>query len=133
MQLSLQVNPKNVQASWDQIRNKRDEIRISPITLNDGRTFDSDEDSFRLFYDSIDEFEHLPSEGLDENGKLPWKMSNNLYTPCTKADLQAIVAELKTKRAVRAAVLQVRAEVLKVTGCTVGDLEELTTWFPPTN
>lgn len=119
-------NPANLTATWDQVKTKRNELRESPITLDDGRTFDSDTDSFILFEDSISEFAFL--DGKDVDGKLPWKMSNNNYTPCSQQDLIDILAELRRKRAVRASTLQAQAEILFATSASVGDIENSTNW-----
>lgn len=113
-------------ATWEQVKAKRNELRESPVTLDDGRTFDADEDSFVLFRDSIDEFDNLP--GLDVNGKLPWKMTNNVYEPCSKQDLIDIYTELRTKRAVRASILQEQAEILFALNKTLIEISDPINW-----
>lgn len=115
-------------ADWNRIKRKRDGMREAPITLDDGRTFDASQDSFALFADSIDEFDYLPADALDADGKLQWKMSNNDYTACTKSDLVAIRDELRRKRAQRAALLQVRAEQLAQDPPTIGELSDPEIW-----
>jgi hypothetical protein len=127
-QRSIQNNPDNRAAQWDDIRDIRNVLRESPITLDDGRTFDADKDSFILFNDAIADFAFIDPEDLDVDGKLPWKMTNNSYTPCTQQDLIAIMTELRRKRTKRAARLQKQAEIFALNPPSVKDLKNPQNW-----
>lgn len=106
MKRSFQLNPDNRPATWAQIREWRDTHEISPVPTSFG-VFDADERSEARMAGSIEQFDNLPTL---QAGKLTWKRADNSYLPVTKAELEQIYAEVQTNRAVRGAVLHVKAE-----------------------
>lgn len=124
-QRSIQINPLNKPASWEVIRDRRNEIELLPITLSDGRTFDYDKDAMDRFERAIEQFDFLPTL---TNNTLGWKLFDNSIQFFTKAELTAVRDELKQKQAIRAALIFVRAEELAALNVTVGQVQDLTTW-----
>lgn len=125
MKRSLQLNPLNKVATWEQIKAKRNEIELMPITLDDGRVFDYDKDAMDRFDRAIESFDSLPTLA---DGKLGWKLYDNTIEYLAKADLTAVRDELKAKQAIRAAVVFSQAEILMGQGKTLGEIQDLATW-----
>ena len=125
MKRSLQLNPLLVAATWEQIKAKRDELEISPITLDSALVFDYDQQAKLRFETALSQFDNLPTL-ID--GKLAWKLSDNSFELHTKTELQAVYDELQQKTAIRASLLFAKAEELAAGSPTVGDIAELSTW-----
>lgn len=125
MKRSLQLNPLLVAATWEQIKAKRDELELSPITLDSGLTFDYDQQAKLRFETALSQFDNLPTL---VSGELAWKLADNSFELHTKSELQAVYDELQQKTAIRAALLFAQAEALAIGSPTVGDLEDLATW-----
>lgn len=125
MKRSLQLNPLLVPATWEQIKAKRDELEVSPVTLDSGMTFDYDQQAKLRFETALSQFDNLPTL---VDGKLAWKLADNSFELHTKTELQAVYDELQQKTAIRASLLFAQAEALAAGSPTVGDLEDLATW-----
>lgn len=125
MKRSLQLNPLNVLATWDEIRTRRDEIELLPITLDSGLVFDYDTKAMQRFERAIAQFNTLPTV---VNGVLGWKLADNTVAFYTQAQLIAIKQELDTKQAQRAATIFVRAEQLAGESRTFGEIQDLGVW-----
>lgn len=126
-QRQIQLNPLNNLATWKDIRDKRDELEISPITVDDGRIFDFNEKTIIRFQRSIQHFDSLPTL---VDGKLPWKLEDNVtFSLMTKQELTDIFAELEAKQAVRGAQLHAAAQAIVDAGThTVKDLQNPSLW-----
>ena len=125
MKRSLQLNPLLVAATWGQIKAKRDELEVSPITLDSGLTFDYDQQAKLRFETALSQFDNLPTL---VSGELAWKLADNSFELHTKSELQAVYDELQQKTAIRASLLFAQAEALASGSPTVGGLEDLATW-----
>ncbi|MDP4546482.1 DUF4376 domain-containing protein [Marinobacter sp. MDS2] len=127
MKRSLQLNPDNRPATWEQIKRWRDTHEIAPVATSFG-VFDCDERSDARMAGSIEQFDNLPT--LQE-GKLTWKRADNTYVALTKAELEQVYAEVKTNRAARGAVLHVKAEQFWQTNPapTPAQLSDLSFWL----
>lgn len=125
MKRSLQLNPLLVAATWEQIKAKRGELEVSPITLDSGLTFDYDQQAKLRFETALSQFDNLPTL---VSGELAWKLADNSFELHTKSQLQAVYDELQQKTAIRAALLFAKAEELSSGSPTVGDIAELATW-----
>lgn len=112
-------------ATWGQIKAKRDALEVAPITLDNGLTYDYDQQAKLRFETALSQFDNLPTL---VDGKLTWKLSDNSFHPHTKAELQAAYDELQAKTAIRAAQLFLQAEILAAGNHTVADIEDLTNW-----
>lgn len=112
-------------ATWEQIKAKRNALEVAPITLDNGLTYDYDQQAKLRFETALAQFDNLPTL---VDGKLTWKLSDNSFHPHTKAELQAAYDELQAKTAIRAAQLFMQAEVLAAGNHTVADIEDLTNW-----
>lgn len=121
----LQRDAAGVPVGWRAIKAKRDELEVSPITLDSGLTFDYDQQAKLRFETALSQFDNLPT--LIE-GKLAWKLADNSFELHTKSELQAVYDELQQKTAIRAALLFAKAEDLSSGSPTVGDIAELATW-----
>lgn len=121
----LQRNAADVPAGWRIIRAKRDELEVSPITLDSGMTFDYDQQAKLRFETALSQFDNLPTL---VDGKLAWKLADNSFELHTKTELQSVYDELQQKTAIRASLLFSKAEELAAGSPTVGDLEDLATW-----
>lgn len=128
MKRSLQLNPDNQPAAWAQIRDWRETHKRAPVDTTMG-TFDADEAADQNFQGMIEEFDYLPT--LDAQGRLTWKRADNSFIPLTKAELQQVYAEIKTNRAVRGAVLHVKAEQFRQMdpAPTPAQLSDLSFWL----
>lgn len=110
MKRSLQLNPDNRPADWEQIKYWRDTHEVAPVDTTFG-TFDMDERSDARMKGCIEEFDSLPT--LDSSNKLTWKRADNSYIALSKTELQDVYAQAKLNRATRGAVLHVKAEQFK--------------------
>ena len=127
MKRSLQLNPDNRPANWEQVKHWRDTHEISPVTTTFG-AFDCGERSEARMVQAIEEFDYLPTV---TNGKLTWKRADNTLVALTKSELQQTYAEVRRERAMRAAQLHAKAEDLRtlVTKPTVAELKSLDFWL----
>lgn len=125
MKRTLQLNPLNRVVTWDQIKAKRNEIELMPITLDDGRVFDYDKDAMDRFDRAIESFDSLPTL---VNGELGWKLYDNSIEYFTKQALTAVRDELKSKQAIRAAVIFTQAEILAAQSKTLAEIQDLAIW-----
>lgn len=125
MKRSLALNPLNQVATWEQIKTKRNEIELMPITLDDGRVFDYDKDAMARFDRAIASFNDLPTL---VNGELGWKLYDNSIEWMNEVELTAVRDELQSKQAVRAAVVFQQAEILATQSKTLAEINDLTTW-----
>lgn len=127
MKRSLQLNPDNRPATWEQIKHWRDVHETSPVATSFG-VFDCDERSDARMAGSIEQFDNLPTL---QGGKLTWKLADNSYLPLTKAELEQVYAEVRTNRAARGAVLHVKAEVFRQMdpAPTPAELANLSFWM----
>ena len=106
MKRSLQLNPDNQPATWEQIRNLRDQNELAPVNTSFG-IFDCDERSDARMQEAMEQFHNLPTV---VDGVLQWKRADNTFIGLTLTQLQEVQAEIKTARAVRAAQLHAKAE-----------------------
>lgn len=127
MKRSLQLNPDNRPATWEQIKHWRDTHETAPVTTSFG-VFDCDERSDARMAGSIEVFDSLPTI---QAGKLAWKRADNSFTLLTKAELQQVYAEVKVQRGARAALLHVKAEQFRQMdpAPTPAQLSELSFWL----
>jgi len=122
------LNPDSQPATWVDIRQWREKHKRAPIELTMG-IFDADEDANENFKGMIEEFDSLPT--LDSENRLTWKRADNSYIAMSKTELQSVYSELKTARAVRGAVLHVKAEQFNFNPPNLGLLSNLAFWMTP--
>lgn len=127
MKRSLQLNPDHRPATWEQIRDLRDAHELSPVTTTYG-TFDADEKAEYRLTQAISTFDSLPTV---QNGKLGWKLADNTLVQLSLAELQDVYQQLRTNRAIRAAVLHAKAEQFRVAdpAPTPAQLKQLDFWL----
>ena len=127
MKRSLQLNPDNRPATWDQIKHWRDTHETAPVTTSFG-TFDCDERSDARLAGSIDLFDSLPTV---HNGTLTWKRADNTFIDLAKAELQQVYMEVRANRGTRGALLHVKAEQFKQLdpAPTPAQLSDLSFWL----
>lgn len=127
MKRSMQLNPDNRPATWEQIKHWRDTHEIAPVDTASG-TFDCDERSDARMAGSIELFDNLPTL---QGGKLTWKRGDNSFVQLTKAELTQVYAEVKMNRAARGAVLHVKAEQFRQMdpAPTPAQLSDLSFWL----
>jgi len=125
---SLQINPANKPGTWSDIRYWREHHKRSPTIVAQG-VFDIDEAASENFKGMIEEFDSLPT--LNAESKLTWKRADNSYIALSKSELAAVYSELKTARAVRGAVLHVKAEQFRFmpTIPTPAQLSDISFWM----
>lgn len=128
MKRSLQLNPDHRPATWAQIKHWRDTHEIAPVATAASGTFDCDERSEARMAGSIEHFANLPTL---QAGKLTWKRADNSYLALTLADLKLIYDEVKKNRAIRGALLHVKAETFRqmATPPTPAQLADLSFWL----
>lgn len=127
MKRSLQLNPDNRPANWEQIRRWRDTHETAPVQTAFG-LFDCDERSDARMSGSIELFDHLPTV---QAGKLTWKRGDNSFIQLAKAELEQVYTEVKINRAARGAVLHVKAEQFRQMNPTPtpAQLSDLAFWL----
>ena len=127
MKRSLQLNPDNRPATWEQIKHWRDTHEVAPVATTFGM-FDADERSDARMAGSISQFNNLPTL---QNGKLTWKRADNSYIALTETELQQVYAEVQANRAARGAVLHVKAEQYRqmATPPTPAQLADISFWM----
>lgn len=127
MKLSLQLNPDNRPATWEQIKQWRDTHEIAPVDTTFG-TFDCDERSDARMSGSIELFDNLPTL---QNDKLTWKRADNSFIALTKAELTQVYSEVKASRGARGALLHVKAEQFRQMNPTPtpAQLADLSFWL----
>lgn len=127
MKRNFQINPDNNPATWEQIRDWRDAHELSPVTTTFG-IFDADEKAEYRLTQAIDTFGSLPTV---QNGKLGWKLADNTVIPLSLSELEDVHEQIKTNRAIRAAVLHAKAEQFRVAdpAPTPAQLKQLDFWL----
>lgn len=121
MNRTLQLNPMNKVATWDDIKAKRDSLETSPITITEG-VFDADRDALLRIDSALSAFDVLPT--LDVNNKLGWKTFDNQVVLLDKTQLQYLREEI----AKRAALLHFNAGVIVSGSHLVKDLDNTELW-----
>lgn len=119
-QRQIRINPALKTATWEDIKAKRNELELSPITTTKG-TFDADRDSLMRIDTAVAAFNSLPTL---INGQLGWKTFDNQVVFLTNAELN----EIRTAIAVRAATLHYQAGVIATGTHQVKDLDALPLW-----
>lgn len=122
---NLQLNPLNKLATWEDIKAKRNEIELMPITLDSGLTYDYDDKAMTRFERAIAQFDNLPTL---VDGKLYWKLFDNTFVPLDKPSLIAVRDELDAKQAIRAAIVFSRAEAIAAENRTLGEIQDPALW-----
>lgn len=127
MERTLQLNPLNKAALWDDIKSKRDEFEQSPISTVSFGDFDADEISVLRMKDAVEQFDVLPTL---VDSKLTWKRADNSLIQLTKAELNSVYEEIKQKRSIRSAMLHVKAEEfrLSLSAPTKKEINEISFW-----
>ena len=129
MKRSLQLNPDNRPATWEQIEYWRGTHEMAPVETSLG-WFHADPLSVsERMKGSIEQFDVLPTLNID--GTLTWKQPGGIYTSLTKAELITAYNEVKTRRAIRASLLHVRAAEFNQMNPTptVNQLKDLSFWL----
>lgn len=129
MKRSLQLNPDHRPATWDQIRDWRDAHEVAPVSTTYG-VFDCNQLADRRLEQAIKSFDILP---VIQNGKMTWKTADNVLTPLTKVELQAVYDQVQANRAIRASVLHYKATEFAALDPrpTVAQLKDLNFWLAP--
>ena len=112
-------------ATWDQIRQIRDQLETAPINVN-GHVFDADERSQRRMESALEHWESLPT--LDSEGRLGWKLADNSYVYLNRYELNNVFRDIRSETAQRAVKLHLRAEELFREQRTLGEVECKSAW-----
>lgn len=121
MQRTLYLNPENKTALWADIKAKRNELEVSPITITQG-TFDADQEAIIRMDSAISSFDALPT--LNAENKLGWKTYDNQIVFLNKTELESLRHEI----AKRAALLHYNASLIANSSHIVKDLNNLSLW-----
>jgi len=127
---SLQLNPDNRPATWDQIEYWRDAQEVSPIQTSLGY-FHADNLSVEIrMKGSIEQFDNLPT--LNTDGTLTWKQPGQVYVFLTQAELQQAYNEIKLNGAVRSSLLHLKASQFRQMNPspTPNQLASINFWLP---
>jgi hypothetical protein len=106
--LAIIKKPELIKAQWQKIKALRKELCDSPILLANGILFDADNDTVATMDESITYWSVQTK--MKENNKIRWKAADNTICKYTKTEFTAIIAELKSKRAIRKDALFAYAE-----------------------
>ena len=128
MKRSLQLNPDNRPATWQQVREWRDIHEVSPVDTQFG-VFDCGPMADKRLYEQLDLFDYLST--LNENGTLSWKRADNSWIDLTKAELATVYHEIRVNRAQRAGLLHIKAAEYATMEVkpTVKKLKSLENWL----
>jgi len=124
---SLQLNPDNRPATWEQVKHWRDTHEQAPVETSLG-AFDADDRSERRMSDAHNFFDEIPKNA---EGTITWKRADNTFIDLTGPQLLGVYVELMEKRAARAAVLHQKAEQFRQMGPkpTPAQLSKLAFWI----
>ena len=128
MKRSLQLNPDNNPADWQQVREWRDIHEASPVDSQFG-AFDCGPTADKRLYEQLDLFDYLTT--LNEDGTLSWKRADNTWVDLTKAELATVYHEIRVNRAQRAGLLHLKAaeyEAMEIKP-NVSELKSLSFWL----
>lgn len=120
MKRSININPDNFTATWDQIKAKREALKRSPITTSKG-VFDVDDVSFQNISTAIGSFSALSNAA---GGSLNWKLEDNSAAVVSLSDLE----EVRDSVAIRANTLHYYAELIAQNPPKVYELNSLSLW-----
>jgi len=125
---TLQLNPANKPSAWTDIKHWREAHKRAPVVTVSG-TFDADDQSDKNFIEMIETFTSLTT--LDTDERLTWKRADNSYIALSKPELEAVYSELRRERAVRGAILHVKAEQFNAMSPTPtpAQLSDITFWM----
>jgi len=125
---SLQLNPNNRPATWEQIKQWRDIHEVAPIETSYG-VFDCDERADKRLQEQLDLFDHLTT--LNPDGSLNWKLADNTWQSFNKEALADAYNQIRVKRAKRAGVLHAKAAEFEAMGVKplVKELQVLNYWL----
>ena len=114
--------------TWADIKAKRDALEQSPLELPGMGKFDVDTLSMERMRIALDNFEVLPT--LNADGLLAWKLENNTLVFLSKEMLAGIYENIMKAISIRAAILHVKAEILrsKLPHVTRYTLDKPETW-----
>lgn len=124
MKRTLQLNPDNRPATWEQIKECRDAFEQTPLTTTYG-TFDADEKSMKRMELALESFGSLPTL---QAGRLTWKLADNSLLPLTEMELQDVYSQIKTGIATRAALLHVQAEIFAASPPSLKTIKDPANW-----
>ena len=128
MKRSLQLNPDNRPATWQQVREWRDIHEVSPVDSQFG-VFDCGPIADKRLYEQLELFDYLTT--LNEDGTLSWKRADNTWIDLTKAELATVYHEIRVNRAQRAGLLHIKAAEYEAmeTKPSVVNLKSLSYWL----
>ena len=126
MKLSLQINPLNKSASWEDIKALRDKFEQAPIEVTPYGLVQVDSLSESRMREAMMYFDDLPK---NEQGGIYWKMADNTLVSLSQTDLTEMLAECLRLRAVRAAHLHARAELYRVFPPLLRDIQDIQSWL----
>ena len=129
MKLSLQLNPDNRPATWEQIEHWRDIHERAPIETSLGWFHGDTLSVSERMAGSIESFESLPT--LNTDGTLTWKQPGQVTVDLTKPQLIQAYNEVKTNRAIRSSQLHVQAQYFYQSDPipTVNQLKSINFWL----
>jgi len=116
----IQLNPLLKPATWEDVRDKRDALEVSPIATPYG-TFDADQKSITRINNTLQAFDsmNLP------NGQIGWKLEDNSgRVPLTKTQL----TEVRDLIVLRGLQLHLASDGLADGQTTLGELDDLSNW-----
>lgn len=127
MKRSLQLNPDNRPATWEQVKHWRDAHEGAPVDTLHG-AFDADDRSERRMSDAHNFFDDIPK---NEDGTITWKRADNTFIDLTGPQLLGVYVEVMEKRAARAALLHRKAEEFRLQDPkpTPAQLSRLSFWI----
>lgn len=110
MKLSLNNNPDNKPATWEQVKHWRDTHEVVPVVTSQG-PFDCDARSDTRLSEQLDMFDYLDT--LNPDGTLNWKRADNVWVPLSKQQLADLYQEIRIERAKRAGRLHKKAALFE--------------------
>lgn len=119
------IDPLAEAADWGQVKQVRDQIESSPITVPGQGTFDVDDVSLKRMELALANFNDLPTV---VDGKLTWKRADNSFVDLTMVELQGIFDNVRRLGAIRAADLHQKAEVFFAASRPRSEIQDWATW-----
>lgn len=100
MKLAIRKRDDRIAEQWNRLREIRDVLQESPVTLSDGWRIDADRDSVLRLQERVDQW-GVGTHTMTPDGRQMWKGANNDIRFFTHDEFIALVADVRSRRAIK--------------------------------
>ena len=97
--LDIKQKDNKIDEQWGLLKDLRKKLSVADVTVAAGTRLATDNDSIADMQECIDNW--AAQTQMKEGNKLKWKAADNEFYKYTKAEFTAVLAELKTLKAIR--------------------------------